>query len=69
MAQVVEQVVAEITERGLTRVLLWGHSSGSAFAMETARKLLERGRGRRSECSSARSCSATPPTGVPPSPS
>jgi amino acid adenylation domain-containing protein len=39
MAQVVEQVVAEITRRGLTRVLLWGHSSGTAFAVETARKL------------------------------
>jgi amino acid adenylation domain-containing protein len=43
MAQVVEQVVAEITRRGLTRVLLWGHSSGTAFAMETAWKLQEHG--------------------------
>ncbi|GAA3378253.1 amino acid adenylation domain-containing protein [Streptomyces sannanensis] len=43
MAQVVEQVVAEITERGLTTVMLWGHSSGTAFAVETARKLQERG--------------------------
>ena len=43
MAQVVERVVAEITERGLTRVLLWGHSTGSALAIETARVLLERG--------------------------
>jgi amino acid adenylation domain-containing protein len=43
MAQVVEQVVAEITQCGLTRVLLWGHSSGAAFAVETARKLVERG--------------------------
>jgi amino acid adenylation domain-containing protein len=43
MAQVVEQVVAEITRRGLTRVALWGHSSGTAFAVETARKLQERG--------------------------
>ena len=43
MAQVVEQVVAEITRRDLTRVLLWGHSSGTAFAVETARKLQERG--------------------------
>jgi amino acid adenylation domain-containing protein len=43
MAQVVEQVVAEITQRGLTGVLLWGHSSGTAFAVETARKLQERG--------------------------
>jgi surfactin synthase thioesterase subunit len=43
MAQVVEQVVAEITRRGLTGVLLWGHSSGTAFAVETARMLQERG--------------------------
>ncbi len=43
MAQVVEQVVAEITGLGLTRVLLWGHSSGTAFAVETARQLQERG--------------------------
>lgn len=43
IARVVEQVVAEITGRGLTRVLLWGHSSGTALAVETARKLQERG--------------------------
>jgi surfactin synthase thioesterase subunit len=43
MAQVVDQVVAEIIERRLTRILLWGHSAGSAFAVETARKLQERG--------------------------
>ncbi|MFB7915976.1 amino acid adenylation domain-containing protein [Streptomyces sp. NPDC056061] len=43
MTQVVEQVVDEITGRGLTRVLLWGHSSGTAPAVETARKLRERG--------------------------
>ncbi|WP_409471913.1 non-ribosomal peptide synthetase [Streptomyces sp. HC307] len=43
MADVVAQVVAEITERGLPGVLLWGHSSGSAFAVETARQLEERG--------------------------
>jgi surfactin synthase thioesterase subunit len=43
MRHVVEQVVAEIEERGLTRVLLWGHSTGSALAMETAGELLERG--------------------------
>jgi len=42
MAQVVEQAVAEIIRRGLTRVLLWGHSSGTAFTVETARKLQER---------------------------
>jgi surfactin synthase thioesterase subunit len=43
MAQVVEQVVAEITRRGLTRVMLWGHSSGAAFAVATARALQDRG--------------------------
>jgi amino acid adenylation domain-containing protein len=41
--QVVEQVVAEITRRGLARVLLWGHSSGTALAVETARVLQNRG--------------------------
>jgi amino acid adenylation domain-containing protein len=39
MARVVDQVVAEIGQRGLTRILLWGHSSGTAFALATARKL------------------------------
>ncbi|MEU8588961.1 amino acid adenylation domain-containing protein [Streptomyces sp. NPDC048664] len=43
MAQTVERVVAEITARGLTKVMLWGHSSGAAPALETARRLLERG--------------------------
>lgn len=43
MAQVVEQVVAEIAGRGLKKVALWGHSAGTAFALETARKLVERG--------------------------
>ncbi|GGI95129.1 non-ribosomal peptide synthetase [Streptomyces brasiliensis] len=43
LEQVVEQVVAEITARGLTRVMLWGHSSGAALAVETARRLTERG--------------------------
>ncbi|MFF3465073.1 amino acid adenylation domain-containing protein [Streptomyces sp. NPDC002619] len=43
LAQVVEQVVAEITARGLTRVMLWGHSSGAAPALATARALQERG--------------------------
>ncbi|MFF3460434.1 amino acid adenylation domain-containing protein, partial [Streptomyces sp. NPDC002730] len=32
VAEVVEQVIAEITRRGLTRILLWGHSSGTALA-------------------------------------
>jgi amino acid adenylation domain-containing protein len=41
--QVVEQVVAELLQRSLRRVLLWGHSAGAALAVETARKLEERG--------------------------
>jgi amino acid adenylation domain-containing protein len=43
MLQVVAQVTAEITGRGLSRVLLWGHSSGVAFALATAMKLAEAG--------------------------
>ena len=43
MERVLEQVVAEITARGLKEVLLWGHSSGTAFAVETARRLQDRG--------------------------
>ncbi|WP_432082292.1 non-ribosomal peptide synthetase [Streptomyces sp. WAC 04229] len=43
MAEVVAQVVAEITERRLPGILLWGHSSGAAFALETARQLEEAG--------------------------
>jgi amino acid adenylation domain-containing protein len=45
MAQVVEQACAEITRLQVPRVLLWGHSSGSAFAAATARKLSEAGVG------------------------
>ncbi|MFD4600435.1 amino acid adenylation domain-containing protein [Streptomyces sp. NPDC058464] len=41
--EVAEQVAAEITARGLTRVMLWGHSSGAAPAVETARRLQQRG--------------------------
>jgi surfactin synthase thioesterase subunit len=41
--QVVDRVVAEITARGLGEVLLWGHSAGAAFAVETARRLQDRG--------------------------
>jgi amino acid adenylation domain-containing protein len=41
--QVVEQVVTEIAERDLGPVLLWGHSSGAAFAVETARRLQQNG--------------------------
>ena len=43
MDQVVDQVVAEIVQWDPTRVLLWGHSSGTAFAIETARQLEEFG--------------------------
>jgi len=43
MAQVVAQVTAEITGHGLSRVLLWGHSSGAAFALAAAMKLAEHG--------------------------
>ncbi|MFC5994750.1 amino acid adenylation domain-containing protein [Pseudonocardia hispaniensis] len=46
MAQVVEQVcaeIAEITGRGRRGLWLWGHSSGAAFAVATARALAERG--------------------------
>ncbi|MGW2858145.1 alpha/beta fold hydrolase, partial [Streptomyces sp. NPDC001215] len=39
ITRVVEQVTAEIAARGLTRVMLWGHSSGAAPALETARRL------------------------------
>jgi surfactin synthase thioesterase subunit len=43
LTQVVDQVVDEIVQRGLRQILLWGHSSGAAFAVETARKLHGRG--------------------------
>lgn len=43
MPQVVDRVADEIIGRGLTRIMLWGHSSGAAFALATARKLEERG--------------------------
>ena len=43
MVQVLEQVVDEITTRGLTRILVWGHSAGAALAVETARRLQDRG--------------------------
>jgi surfactin synthase thioesterase subunit len=39
MERIVDQVLAEINRRGLTTVLLWGHSSGAALAIETARRL------------------------------
>ncbi len=40
---VVTQVVGELDQRGLTRPMLWGHSSGTALAVATARALHERG--------------------------
>ncbi|WP_055694397.1 non-ribosomal peptide synthetase [Streptomyces prasinopilosus] len=43
MTEVVDRVVAEITGRGLRGILLWGHSSGAASAVETARRLDECG--------------------------
>ena len=43
LAEVVEQVVGEIIERGLSRVWLWGHSSGAVFALEAAKRLEQRG--------------------------
>ena len=43
LGQVVEQVVGEIVRLGLAKVMLWGHSSGTALAVATARKLVERG--------------------------
>ncbi|MEV7127401.1 amino acid adenylation domain-containing protein [Streptomyces sp. NPDC093260] len=39
LERVVEDVVAEIAGRGLRRVMLWGHSSGAAPAVATARRL------------------------------
>jgi surfactin synthase thioesterase subunit len=43
MAQVIDRVIAEINRRGLTTVLLWGHSSGAALAIEAARRLQRAG--------------------------
>jgi len=42
MEQVVDGVVAEILRLGPRQVLLWGHSSGAAFALEAARRLQDR---------------------------
>ncbi|MFB6961043.1 amino acid adenylation domain-containing protein [Streptomyces sp. NPDC056309] len=39
LEQVVKRVAAEIAGRGLKRVMLWGHSSGTAPALLTARRL------------------------------
>ncbi|MGQ4420681.1 alpha/beta fold hydrolase, partial [Streptomyces sp. SAS_269] len=43
ITRVAERVADEIAARGLTRVMIWGHSSGAAPAVETARRLEERG--------------------------
>ncbi|MFL6064575.1 MAG: non-ribosomal peptide synthetase [Friedmanniella sp.] len=43
LTRVVERVTAEITAAGLGKVLLWGHSSGAAFALATAAALQSRG--------------------------
>ncbi|RMB80466.1 non-ribosomal peptide synthetase [Streptomyces shenzhenensis] len=43
LARVAERVAAEITARGLTRVMLWGHSAGAATALATAGVLQGRG--------------------------
>jgi len=43
LAEVADRVVAEIKRRGLTVVMLWGHSSGAALAVETARRLQQAG--------------------------
>jgi amino acid adenylation domain-containing protein len=43
IAQVAERVTEEITALGAPRIMLWGHSSGCAPALETARRLQERG--------------------------
>lgn len=43
MSEVVDQVVAEIAALGSGPVMLWGQSSGAAFAVETARQLARAG--------------------------
>jgi len=43
MESVVDQVVTEIIGRKLTEISVLGHSSGAALALETARRLQERG--------------------------
>jgi len=43
MERVAAEVTAEITGLGLGRVLLWGHSSGAAFALATAMRLAGHG--------------------------
>jgi amino acid adenylation domain-containing protein len=43
LKQIVEQVVSEIIEHVRTPVLVWGHSSGTAFAAEATRRLEDAG--------------------------
>jgi surfactin synthase thioesterase subunit len=43
VARVVTELDGELGRRGLTRVMLWGHSSGTALAVAAARALHERG--------------------------
>ena len=43
VARVVAELDTELAKRGLTRVMLWGHSAGTALAVATARALHERG--------------------------
>jgi amino acid adenylation domain-containing protein len=42
VARVVAELDTELAKRGLTRVMLWGHSAGTALAVATARALHER---------------------------
>ncbi|MCP3937647.1 MAG: amino acid adenylation domain-containing protein [Actinomycetia bacterium] len=43
LPDIVERVVAEVVELAPTSVAIWGHSSGTAFAVDTARTLEARG--------------------------
>ena len=43
VARVVAELDTELAKRGLARVMLWGHSAGTALAVATARALHERG--------------------------
>jgi surfactin synthase thioesterase subunit len=43
LSDVVEQSVEEVIALGPPGLMLWGHSSGAAFAVATARRLQERG--------------------------
>jgi amino acid adenylation domain-containing protein len=43
IAEIADKVVGEIAALGLRSVILWGHSSGVAFAVEAARRLLAKG--------------------------